>query len=109
MKRNQLNIGVAVSMIAILWTLGACGGGDGSSAGVSQIDGKAVYTKYCVLCHGTDGRQETNGAKDLTLSVMSLNERVALLKTGKNLMTPFEGILSPAEMEAVSKYTMTLK
>lgn len=89
---------------------GACGGeSGGSSATHSDIDAKALYTKYCVLCHGEDGKRETNGAKDFTLSVMPLDERVALIKTGKNLMTPFEGILTPEEMEAVAQYTMSFK
>jgi hypothetical protein len=40
---------------------------------------------------------------------MPLNERIALVKTGKNLMTPFEGILTPEQMEAAAKHSMTLK
>jgi mono/diheme cytochrome c family protein len=40
---------------------------------------------------------------------MPKDERVALIKTGKNLMTPFEGILSDGEIAAVAAYSMTLK
>lgn len=91
---------------AILY-LGACSGE--SSGGSSNIDGKAVFKKYCALCHGEDGRREASGAKDITVSIMPLKDRIALIKSGKNLMTPFEGILTPEEMEAAARHSITLK
>ncbi|HLF62968.1 MAG TPA: cytochrome c [Saprospiraceae bacterium] len=93
---------------AAIMYLGACGG-ETSSGGASNIDGKAVFTRYCALCHGEDGKREANGAKDITVSQMPLKERIALIKSGKNLMTPFEGILTPEEMEAAARHSMTLK
>lgn len=93
---------------ALVVYLGACGG-DAASSGASNVDGKAVYTKYCALCHGDDGKREANGAKDITVSQLPLKERIALIKSGKNLMTPFEGILTPDEMEAAARHSMTLK
>lgn len=115
MKRNALII--ATCICAAILSFGACGGGEKGSSETtssdteakSNIDGKAIYTKYCILCHGADGKQQTNGAKDITVSPMPLAERIALIKTGKNLMTPFEGILTFEEMEAVARYSMTLK
>jgi mono/diheme cytochrome c family protein len=97
-----------LAICALVIYLGACGG-EQSSSGASNVDGKAVYTRYCALCHGDDGKREANGAKDITVSVMSLKERVALIKSGKNLMTSFDGILTPEEMEAAAQYSMTLK
>jgi mono/diheme cytochrome c family protein len=115
MKRNTLII--ATCICGAILSFGACGGGEKDSSETStadteaktNIDGKAIYIKYCVLCHGEDGKRQTNGAKDITVSAMPLAERVALIKTGKNLMTPFEGILTFDEMEAVARYSMTLK
>ena len=50
-----------------------------------------------------------NGAKDLTISEADLTERVAQVYFGKGLMTPFKGVLSDAEIVAVSQYLETLR
>lgn len=81
----------------------ACGGSGGSS------EGEAIFKKYCITCHGADGKLGLNGAKDMTLSVLTEAERIQLVKKGKNTMTPFEGILSEEQIKAVVAYSMTLK
>jgi len=75
-----------------------------SDADVSAADGKKLYKTYCAACHGFDGKLAVNGAKDLTKSTTSLEERVAQVYHGKGLMTPFKGILKDAEIVAVAKY-----
>lgn len=72
-------------------------------------EGEQIYKKYCILCHGKDGKLGLNGAKDITVSILTLEERVTLVRNGKNTMTPFEGILSEEEMKAVARYSMSLK
>lgn len=72
-------------------------------------DGQAVFRQNCTVCHGPDGKLGLNGAKDLSLSALPLEERINQITNGKNLMTPFSGILSPAEIKAVAEYTITLK
>lgn len=72
-------------------------------------DGKQIFSRYCVVCHGADGKLGLNGAKDLTQSALNLEERITQIAKGKNLMTPFEELLSPAEIRAVAEYTLTLK
>ena len=76
------------------------------SPGMDQ--GKAVYTQYCQVCHGPDGKLALNGAKDITQSALSLVERTELVRNGRNLMTPFNGILTEEEIQAVAVYSMTL-
>lgn len=71
-------------------------------------DGEAIYKKYCVLCHGVDGKLGLNGSKDLSVSKVTEAERIIQITKGKNTMTPFEGILSPEEIKAVAAYSMTL-
>ena len=78
-------------------------GGEGDPA-----NGEKVYQRYCVLCHGEDGKKEMNGAKDITISQLTFDERVALITGGRNLMTPFEGILHEQEIADVAAYSMTL-
>jgi cytochrome c6 len=73
------------------------------------VEGEAIFKKYCILCHGADGKLGLNGAKDITASVLTEAERITLVTNGKNTMTPFEGILTPEQIQAVVKYTYTLK
>jgi mono/diheme cytochrome c family protein len=80
-----------------------------NAAAVTAPDGMAVFRKNCVTCHGADGALGLNGAKDLGLSTLTLEERVNIITNGKKLMTPFGSILSPAEIQAVAAYTQTFK
>jgi cytochrome c6 len=72
-------------------------------------EGKIVFEKYCVLCHGDNGKMQLNGSKDITISKLPFDLRLVLIKDGKNLMTPFNGILTDKEIEDVAAYSMTLK
>ena len=72
-------------------------------------DGMTVFRQNCVLCHGADGKLGLNGAKDLTVSTKTPEERILMITNGKNLMTPFKGILNEAQIKAVAAYTLTLK
>ncbi len=78
------------------------------SAG-AQPDGRAIFRQYCVICHGADGKLGLNGARDLSASILTLEERINIITNGKKLMTPFNEILSPEEIKAVAGYTQTLK
>lgn len=82
---------------------------DETPAPTPVAEASEVYTKYCVLCHGNDGRRGLNGAGDLTKSTLPLEERIKQITLGKGLMTPYGGILTPEEIAAVAAYTMTLK
>ena len=84
----------------------ACADKKGKSSG---IDGKVLYKQNCVICHGLDGKLGINNSKDLTKSPLTMDERVAIVKDGKGTMTPFSGIMSQEEIEAVAKYTFKLK
>lgn len=85
-------------------------GADAGRSGQAAVpDGQKVYKQQCVTCHGIDGKLGLNGAKDLSQTVLPLEERILQISKGKNLMTPFEGILSPEEIRAVAEYTFTLQ
>lgn len=71
--------------------------------------GQKVYRTYCITCHGMDGQLGLNGAKDLSVSELPIEERILQITEGKNLMTPFKGILSEDQIQAVAEYTQTLK
>ena len=71
--------------------------------------GEKVYRTYCIVCHGIDGKLELNGAKDLSISTIPVEERIAQITDGKGLMTPFKGILSEEQIKQVADYTFTLE
>ena len=83
----------------------ACASNEGPSKEVLAA-GEKVYGTYCVACHGPDGTMAINGAKDLNLSVMPINERIEIITTGKNMMTGFETVLKEDEIKAVAEYTL---
>jgi cytochrome c6 len=79
-----------------------------SSEPKPKVDGAAVFKQHCELCHGADGKLGLNGSKDLTVSELDLNERIAQISKGKGLMIAYENILSLSEIKAVAEYTMAL-
>ena len=76
---------------------------------VGAVDAKAKYKMLCTACHGMDGKLNVNGAKDLSKSVISLENSVAQIYFGKGLMTPFKGMLKDEEIVAVANYIQTLR
>ncbi len=75
-----------------------------SAKDIAAVDAQQKYKLVCSACHGFTGNLNVNGAKDLTKSTLPLAESVAQVYHGKGLMTPFKGLLSDAEIVAVSKY-----
>ena len=76
---------------------------------IKGLNPKRIFKASCATCHGFTGNLGVNGAKDLTASVISLQEAVAQVYFGKGLMTPFKGVLTDEEIVAVSKYAETLR
>lgn len=77
--------------------------------GKNAPDGMAVFRQYCITCHGADGKLGLSGAKDLSISTLTVEERVNNVTNGKKMMPPFNEVLSPEEIKAVVEYTLTLK
>ena len=102
---------VAVALGALL--IASCGSGSSQTVAAAAApvppDGMAIYKQYCIACHGANGKLGLSGAKDLSLSVLTMEERVRLITNGKNMMTPFNEVLSTEEIEAVAQYTFKLK
>lgn len=60
----------------------------------------------CVICHGINGKLGVNGAKDLSLSKMNLDQRIEIITNGKNTMTAFHRTLKPDQIKALAEFTM---
>ena len=65
---------------------------EATAAEVGNKKGKLVYKQYCVICHGADGKLAVSGASDLSISALTLDERVSQIKNGK---TNFKSISCP--------------
>lgn len=74
-----------------------------------KVDGEKIYKKRCVVCHGINGDMGMSGAKDLTQSELTVEERMTIVTNGKNVMTAFGEILDEDEIKAVAEYTLELK
>jgi mono/diheme cytochrome c family protein len=86
----------------------ACSDHETQEGQAIAIDGKTIFQKNCTICHGVDGKLELNGAKDLSLSQLTLNERIAQITNGKGLMTSFKGVLTEKKIKAVAEYSLKL-
>ena len=115
-----MNAAPFLSFFAMIFFLVACGndpssdssdeGQDSTTASEGatvEVDGQKIFRTYCITCHGIDGKLNLNGAKDLGISEMEIDEKVLHITNGKGLMTPFNGILTEEEIKAVAEYTFT--
>lgn len=97
-----------LTLVFIAAFIYACGGGASGPSEEMIAKGKETYTKLCVACHGQDGQLALNGAKKFPESTLTWEERIEVIANGRNLMTPFKGILKEDEIKAVAAYTMEL-
>jgi mono/diheme cytochrome c family protein len=72
------------------------------------LDGAKLYKTNCRLCHGKKGARTFNGAKDISKSKLSLEDRINIITNGVGTMAPFGESLSKKEIKAIAKYTLTL-
>lgn len=106
MKRILLIIGTPVLLFV------ACSSSDAHADGKGRqpVDqGAKLFSMHCTLCHGKDGTLGLNGAKDLTRSLLTKEEMVAIVANGKGVMMPYKNALSKAELEAVVAHVRTLR
>lgn len=111
-------------ILMVLILLAGCGGNSGNDdssdkasspkvvtpAPVDNVAaGEKIFRTYCIVCHGIDGKLGLNGAKDLSVSQLTTEERILQVTKGKGLMTPFEGILNPDQIQQVVEYAETLR
>lgn len=81
---------------------------DTSSISDPITAGKLIYTNSCVTCHGSDGKLNLSGAKDLSLTQLSAEEQKTAIRNGKNAMPGYKD-LSNEQLDAVVQYVATLK
>lgn len=101
MKLKYLfGVGIVISLMTIIY---ACG------EGTPKLDASPIWKTHCQLCHGADGKLGLNGAKDLSASPLTVDERIQVITNGRNTMLSYANTLTKEEIAAVAKYTTTFK
>jgi uncharacterized membrane protein SirB2 len=80
-----------------------------SAGGASVSEGEIIYKEKCAACHGLDGKQATNGAKDLTQSTLTKAETMEQIKAGKGLMPNFKDVFNDQQLTALTEYVEGLR
>ncbi|MFC7666265.1 c-type cytochrome [Hymenobacter humi] len=65
--------------------------------------------KNCLRCHGANGKKGANGAHDLTKSNLNAFGRTYMVTNGMGKMPAFGKTLSPAQVQQVVAYSLTLR
>ncbi len=71
--------------------------------------GAKYYYENCKVCHGADGKRQLAGAKDLSVSTISVEERIKQISEGKSKMPGFKNTLSDEQIKEVAHYLDELK
>lgn len=80
-----------------------------SGDAVSPDRGEAIYTQYCVSCHGADGEKGLYKAADLTVSSLTEVEQSTIITQGKGLMRGYQDQLSQEDLQSLILYIDNLK
>ena len=75
----------------------------------ASVNGQEVYEAQCIQCHGADGKLMMSGSKDLSVSQLTIDQKISLITNGKNAMAAYKELLSTEQIVAVATYTETLK
>ena len=80
----------------------------------NSSNGEKIFSRDCVTCHGSDGKKKHNGAKDLSISVLNIDEIVKVISSaqvvGDKLHAPrFPEVLTNDQIKEVGQYIMTLR
>ncbi len=76
------------------------------------IKGSQIYARHCAACHGPSGISVMPGAPHLARAERMMQSDLALLdslKSGKNAMPAYVGILSDREILDVIAFSRTLR
>ncbi len=75
----------------------------------NEFLGKSIYESQCISCHGPTGQSRMSGSNDLSISEMSMDEVINIIKKGKNTMPAYERMLTEEQTKAVADYVISLR
>ena len=71
--------------------------------------GRILFASTCKLCHGADGTLALNGAKDLSKSPLTKDEKIEVIKNGRKTMAAYKNVFSEDEIILLADYVESLK
>ncbi len=118
---GRLRPALVSAALAIALLLVACGGGSDSPAAetppkptgtlagdATLLEGRTIYAKYCSSCHGVSGSGGPGtvfvGGR-LLQTMPTAEEEAVLIRKGRAVMPSFGETLTPAQVDAVVRYT----
>lgn len=71
--------------------------------------GRELFLKNCEQCHGVDGKKQLEKAKDLSISKLTLEERIHIISSAQVIgnkvhQARWKTILSETEIKEIAKY-----
>lgn len=105
MRPRALRSGIVLAVVAL------CAPGAPVVA-ADVMKGSRVYAMHCASCHGPAGVSVMRGAPNLARAERMLQSDVALLgaiRSGKNAMPAYAGILTDQQILDVVAYSRTLR
>jgi len=82
---------------------------DNTAVAEVNLEGEKVFNTNCINCHGADGNKTLDEVKDLSISVLSLDERIKVISSaqfiGNRLHKPrFPEVLTDIDIKNVAEY-----
>lgn len=71
--------------------------------------GRILFASTCKLCHGADGTLALNGAKDLSKSPLTKEEKIHVIKNGRKTMAAYKNVFSEDEINLLADFVESLK
>lgn len=105
-RSNKRNTYRAVVLLLSLFFIAAAVTGKTT---LQTDDGKTLYERHCVTCHGGDGTKGFFGAKNLQKSQMTDTAIVERIQRGKRFMPSFKKKMTVAEMQQIISYIKTFR
>ena len=72
-------------------------------------NGKKLFEKKCVRCHGTDGTRGLIGAKNLQKTTLTDEQYLYVVSNGRKVMPSWKNKLSTDEINQIITYIKTLR
>jgi len=100
-----------IKLLATLLVAVVAAGLSGDLYASDMFKGRKLYTSHCALCHGISGQATMPGAPNFARQEGILKPDFTLLasiRSGKNAMPAFQGILTDRDIMDVIAYIRTM-